>query len=117
MLLATSGMPLLVAQSVSAQENPKASLTVQTSRDDGQRVVLRGRVVCFTEEFAKLHGIKPECEETRIVRGFKTSAGQLYSILPSDPAAAIYDDQRFRERELQLTARLFPATTWLEVIN
>jgi hypothetical protein len=117
MLLATSGMPLLAPQAVSAQESPTAAPAHQNRADDGQPVVLRGRVVCFTEEFAKLHDIKPECEETRIIRGFKTSAGQLYSILPTDPAAAIYDDQRFRERELQITARLFAATTWLEVIR
>lgn len=114
MLLATSGMPLLAAQSASAQESAAAS---QNRLEKAQRVVLRGRVVCFTEEFARLHGIKPECEEARIVQGFKTSTGQLYSILPTDPAAAVYDDQRFRERELQITARLFAATTWLEVIK
>ena len=63
MLLATSGVPLLAAQSA-AQESAAAP---QNSQEKDQRVVLRGRVVCFTEEFAKLHGIKPECEEARSV--------------------------------------------------
>lgn len=95
-----------------------ALLPVQSAaQDKTQTAVLRGRVVCFTEEFAKLHGIRPECAEKRVVWGLRTTEGQLYSFLPTDQAAAIYDDHRFRERDLQVTARLFPQTTWLEVIR
>ncbi|MFN0122882.1 MAG: hypothetical protein ACKV2V_20475, partial [Blastocatellia bacterium] len=77
----------------------------------------RGRIVCFTEAFARLHGLKPECEATRPLYGLQTGDQRLYSILPTDQAAAIYDDERFRQRDLRITARLFPGGAWIEVIK
>ena len=99
-------LPLIAA----AQEKPKAN-------DETQKVVLCGHVVCLTEELAQLYKIKPDCEQRGHAYGLKTNDGKLYSFLPTDSAAAIYEDQRVRERELQVTARLFPQASFIEVIK
>jgi len=93
-----------------AQEKAKAG-------EEPRQVMLRGRVVCITEEFQRLYQAEADCDRRGHVYGLKTAEGKLYSFLPTDMAAAIYDDQRFRERELQVTARLFPQTSFIEVIK
>ena len=80
-------------------------------------VALRGRVVCLTEEYQRLYQAVPDCDKRGHVYGLKTADGQLYAFLPTDMAAAISDDQRFRERELLVTARQFPASSFVEVIK
>src|SRR5438093_10336757 len=70
-------------------------------------IILRGHVVCITEELERLHQVTADCERRGHVYGLKTAEGKLYPFLPTDTAAAIYDDQRIRERELQVTVRLF----------
>lgn len=76
--------------------------------------VLRGRIVNLAEALqsqVKLEG------ERGTIYCLKTAEGKLYPILPTDLAAAIYDDERFRQRELQITARTFPDVPFLEVIK
>jgi hypothetical protein len=85
--------------------------------DEGRKVVWRGRVVCLTEELGQPHQAAPDGEPGGHLYSLKTAEGKLYSFLPTDTAAAIYDDPRFRERELQVTAQLFPQTSSLEVIK
>lgn len=105
-LLLVGALPLMVT----AQEKPKAA-------GGSQSVRLRGRVLCLAEEFQRLYQTMPDCEHRGHSYGLKTDDGKLYSFLPTDSAAAIYDDQRIRERELQVTARLFPNTAVIEVIK
>jgi hypothetical protein len=113
-LIGAAGGISVMAGSAQAQAK---SPTSRKAQPKPQTVMLRGRVVCYTEEFARQHNIEPECDEKRILWGLKTTDARLYSFLPTDQAAAIYDDPRFRQRDLQVTARLFPQTTWLEVIK
>ncbi len=80
-------------------------------------VKLRGRIVCLTEELQRQYQVQPDCDTRGHVYSLKTADGKLYPILPTDSAAAVWLDQRFRERELQITARLFPPTSYLEVIR
>jgi hypothetical protein len=82
-----------------------------------QDIALRGRVVCVTEEFQRLYQTAADCERRGHVYALKTADGQLYPFLPTDAAAAIYTDERFRTRELQVTARLFPSVRIIEVIK
>ena len=93
-----------------AQEKARAA-------DEPRQEALRGRVVCLTEEFQRRYGVAPECERRGHVYGLKTADGKLYPFLPTDTAAAVYDDPRFRERELQVLARIFPQAPYLEVIK
>ena len=108
-LLLTSALPLMA----SAQEKPEAPKAI----DESQKMELRGHVVCLAEEFERLYHTRPDCEHRGHLYGLKTADGKLYSFLPTDSAAAIYDDQRIRERELQVTARPFPNSGFIEVIK
>lgn len=79
-------------------------------------VRLRGRIVSLTE--ALKENQIPFFEDARsLMYCLKTADGKLYPILPSDTAAAIYDDERFRKRELQITARKFTEAGFLEVMK
>ena len=105
---------LLTAGAVSfpshAQDRPKPSGEAQT-------VSLRGRVFCLTEELQKPYQIIPNCEARGHVYALKTAEGKYYPFLPVDTAAAIWMDERFRQRDLQITARAFPNTDFIEVIR
>lgn len=85
----------------------------KTPRD----ITLRGRVVCVTEELRDRHQVAADCERRGHVFALKTTDGELHPFLPTDAAAAIYLDERYRQRELQVTARLFPDVRMIEVIR
>jgi hypothetical protein len=95
---------------VKAQENSEKAA-------EAKMVGLRGRVVCLTEELEKRYQILPECQSRGHVYSLKTEDGKIHPFLPTDTAAAIWMDKRFRERELQVTARIFPESSFLEVVN
>jgi hypothetical protein len=105
---------LLTAGAVSfpalAQDKTKPSGEAQT-------VSLRGRVICLTEELQKPYQVTPDCDARGHVYTLKTAEGKLYPFLPVDTAAAIWTDERFRQRDLQITARTFPNTDFIEVIR
>src|SRR5262245_29768378 len=94
----------------SAQDKTKPSGEAHT-------MSLRGKVICLTEELQKLYQIIPDCETRGHVYALKTASGQYHPFLPVDTAAAIWMDERFRRRDLQVTARTFPATDFIEVIK
>jgi hypothetical protein len=94
----------------SAQDKAKTSEEAQTTS-------LRGRVVCLTEELQKLYQVLPDCDTRGHVYSLKTTGGKLYPFLPTDSAAAVWMDERYRRRELQITVRLFPQTSFIEVIK
>ncbi len=99
-LLLTPALPLLAqAQTPAAEFKP---------------TVLRGRIVNLAE--AVQAQAKLEAERGTIYC-LKTAEGKLHPILPTDTAAAIYDDERFRQRELQITGRTFAEIPFLEVIK
>jgi hypothetical protein len=79
--------------------------------------VLRGRVVCIAEQLQERFQVAADCDRRGHVYAVKTTDGELYTFLPTDAAAAIYLDPRYRERELQVTARLFPDLRMIEVIR
>lgn len=82
-----------------------------------RNIVVRGRVVCLSEELGRLHQAAADCDRRGHLYALKTSAGELHQFLPTDAAAAIYTDERYRERELQVTARVFAEAPLIEVIK
>ena len=80
-------------------------------------VSLRGRAVCLTEELDKLYNVLPDCGNRGHVYSLKTADGKLYPFLPTDTSAAAWMDKRYRQRDLQVTARLFLQTNFIEVIK
>lgn len=103
--------PFAIGAATSAQAQSPQS-------DDAVRdVKVRGRIVCLTEELQRQYQVQADCETRGHVYTLKTADGNLYPILPTDSAAAVWLDPRYRERELQITARLFPQSSYLEVIR
>ena len=94
----------------SAQDKPS---TAENARD----VALRGRVVCLTEELDKLYNVLPDCGNRGHVYSLKTADGKIHPFLPTDASAAVWMDERYRQRDLQVTARLFPQANFIEVIK
>jgi hypothetical protein len=99
------------ALSISASAQEKAS------SDAPDNVVIRGRVICLTEEYQRQYNVVADCDHRGHVYSLKTSAGRIYPFLPTDSAAAVFLDEKYRERELQVTARLFPQGNFIEVIK
>ncbi len=89
----------------------------KNSDEDARTVSLRGRIVCLTEELDKRFNVLPDCDNRHHVYSLKTADGKIYPLLPTDTAAAVWMDERFRQRELQITARAFPNTSYIEVIK
>ncbi len=95
-----------------------ASLTAQErAASEPQDLTVRGRIICLTEELQKLYQVVPDCDTRGHVFTLKTGAGQYYPLLPTDSAAAVWLDERYRQRELQVVARRFPPNNFLEVIK
>lgn len=86
------------------------------SPDQPETTTLRGRVVCLTEEYARDHKVVADCGHRGHVWSLKVGQ-RLYPFLPTDSAAAIFLDERFRERELSVAARVFQPASFIEVIT
>jgi hypothetical protein len=85
--------------------------------DDARILPLRGRVVCLTEEYQKPYQLTPDCDARGHVYTLKSEDAKYYPFLPTDTAAAVWLDERYRTRDLQVTVRLFPQTNFIEVIK
>lgn len=88
----------------------------QDSQSPFKPVVLRGRVVNLAEVMQQQYQATL-LPERAVLYCLKTADNKFYPFLPTDMAAAIYDDERFRQRELQVTARSFTDFPFIEVIK
>ncbi len=88
-----------------------------TSSNEAQTVALRGRIVCITEEYKRLYNVAADCANRGHVYALKSKDNKINPILPTDSAAAIILDEKIRSRELQITARVFPESAFIEVIR
>ena len=84
---------------------------------DAPTLSLRGRVACLTEALQKDYQLSPDCDKRGHVYALQTVDGKFYPFLPLDTAAAVWMDERYRTRDLQLTVRLFPQANFIEVIK
>jgi len=79
--------------------------------------LLRGRIICLSEEYKQKFQVRADCANRGHVWVLKSSDGKVNPILPTDSAAAIILDEKIRSRDLQVTARVFPETSFAEVIK
>lgn len=99
---------LAVTQLASAVDPPDSS-------GKGPRLVeLRGRVVCLAEEMHRAHGAELPTKHQHLW-GFKALDGTCYTLLRSKFSDAIFLDERVRQKDLLLKAKLFPMTQVIEV--
>ena len=101
----------LSAGGLLTRQSPSASSTVP------QTITLRGRVICLTEEYKTLYQVSADCANRGHVYALKSKDNKINPILPTDSAAAIILDEKIRSRELQITARVFPESAFIEVIR
>lgn len=80
-------------------------------------IAVRGKIICLTEELARLYEVIPDCDDRGHLYAVRTAAGETYPLLPVDAAAAVWMDERYRQRELNVVARIFPQGPHLEVIK
>jgi hypothetical protein len=83
----------------------------------GQTVELRGRVVRLASPPPGLLPGSADFDHGGVAYALEAADGTRHAFLPTDTAAAVYQDWRVQARELQVTARLFPATSFIEVIK
>jgi hypothetical protein len=96
--------------SVAAATNP-----INLQGEGYTLAVIRGRAVCLDlagREVKSLFG----CDEASHRFGFASEDGKLYKFLAADAMTAMFTDNRVRQRELQVTARL-RAGDQLEIIK
>lgn len=91
-------------------------VNAQEAEPQFKPVVLRGRAVNLAEVMQQKYQATLEPERA-VLYCLKTADGKFYPFLPTDLAAAIYDDERFRQRELQVTARTFHDFPFIEIIK
>ncbi len=96
---------------------PMSAQAQDKQTDDAKDVSLRGKIVCLTEELDKRFNVLPDCDKRHHVYSLKTGDGKIHPLLPTETSAAVWMDERFRQRELQITARSFPDTDHIEVIK
>ena len=77
-------------------------------------IELRGRVVCIAEEMHRRHGA-PLPTNHEHLWGLKARDGKIYTLLRGKFSEAIFVDERIRQKELLVKARLFPGTQVIEL--
>ena len=80
-----------------------------------QEILLRGKVVCLSEELHRLYQTDLAAQHEHLF-GFKTDDGKYYTLLRTKYSEALFVDQRLREKQLILKGRLFPNTQLFEPI-
>ena len=95
---------------------PATPIFAQNAAQSFKPVVLRGRVVSLTDVMQANYQATIDPQRA-LLYCLKTADNKFYPFLPTDLAAAIYDDERFRQRELQVTARTFNDLPFIEIIN
>lgn len=94
-------------QTSGADQSTKTAGVVRT-------IELRGRVVCLAEEMHRRHGA-PLPTNHEHLWGLKAQDGKTYTLLRGKFSEAIFVDERIRQKELLVKARLFPDTQVIEI--
>jgi hypothetical protein len=77
-------------------------------------IELRGRVICLAEEMHQRHGAELPTKHEHLW-ALKAGDDQCYTLLRGKFSEAIFVDERIRQKELLVKARLFPATQIIEL--
>jgi hypothetical protein len=95
------------------QPAPGADQPVKTA-SAVRAIELRGRVVCIAEEMHRRPGVPLPTNHAH-QWGLKAQDGKLYALLRGKFSEAIFVDERIRQKELLVKARLFPDTQVIEL--
>jgi hypothetical protein len=77
---------------------------------------IRGRIVCLAEEMHAVYDTHLPTNHEHIY-GFKAIDGQIFTVLRTKLSAAIFVDDRVRDRELILSVRVLPLSRVIDVVT
>ena len=112
-LIAQSGPP---DESKSASTPPKTNVESEPRRDEPVKAILSGKVILLAEAF-KRKGIKSYQEEIAGDVVLETRAGELIPIVPDWRGRAFYQDERLRDRPVDLVVNRRPGIPWVQVLS
>lgn len=99
----------------SQQDSSKESGT--TPRTDGvEKVLLTGEVVWLPEAFRR-RGVKSYKEEIEKQAVLLTDAGDIIPLVPDWRGRAFFQDERLRDRPVELVANRRPGVPWVNVLS
>lgn len=105
---------LLLAAAVAwAWSDEANSQKTETGTAEPVRLTLRGHIVDLHAEFKKAYAIDTE-RDVKPIWAFKTSDGAIFTLVKTRRSAALFLDERLRQRELILKGRTFPRSQTLE---
>lgn len=118
-LLLAVGLALcLVANRTDSADPPvktPAAPFQEPAKKDEAREVFSGQVVMLQAALEK-RGIKSRDEiKSQIV--LETKAGELWPIVPDWRGRALYQDERLRDRPVDLVCRRTPGVPWLQILS
>src|SRR5688572_33297796 len=76
----------------------------------------RGRVVCLPEEMHRVHKTDLPARHEHIY-GLRAEDGSYYTLLRTKLSEALFTDERLRQKNLLLKAKLLPKSQILDVTN
>lgn len=80
------------------------------------KIQIKGRVVCLHEAMNEEFGMNMPTDHEHVY-GIKTEDGKFYLTLKNNLSAAVFDDERVRDRELILSAWLFPKSNIIDIVS
>ncbi|MBS0265887.1 MAG: hypothetical protein JSS02_28410 [Planctomycetes bacterium] len=101
------------ARSSSATATPP---TETAGADDAQREILSGKVVLLVDAL-KSRGVKTYAEELKGQVVLVTSTKELVPIVPDWRGRALYQDERLRNRPVDLVVNRRPGIPWVQVLS
>jgi len=105
-----------LAASPALKADPDSPLGEMDKYKTLAKIQIKGRVVCLHEAMNKKFGMNiPTGHEH--VYGFQTEDGKFYLTLKNNLSAAVYDDERVRDRDLILSAWLFPESNIIDIVS
>lgn len=98
------------------QADPESPLVGVERYKTLTKIQIKGRVVCLHEAMNKEFGMNIPTDHEHVY-GFKTEDSKFYLILKNNLSAAVYDDERVRDRELILSAWMFPHSNIIDIVS
>ena len=90
--------------------------TGNAPHDDAFKEIVSGKVVMLGEALQR-HGIKNYPEESQGQIVLETEAGELIPIVSDWRGRAFYQDERLRDRDVDLVVRRRPGIPWVQVLS
>jgi hypothetical protein len=107
-------LPFIVALLVASSHFTEGAGHPAKAPETVRNVELRGRVVCLAEEMHRQHGAELPTKHEHLW-ALKIGDGKCYTLLRGKFSEAIFVDERIRQKELLVKARLFPGTQVIEL--